>query len=58
MSIFEYRKPGSAKPSRSSLTTLHETLERLEAEPVETPRIADLKRILAGRIAELERKNA
>jgi hypothetical protein len=37
---------------------LHETLERLEAEPVETPRIADLKRILAGRIAELERKNA
>ena len=56
MSIFEYRKqPGSAIPSRDSLATLRETVERLEAEPVKTQRIADLKRILAGRIAELER---
>lgn len=58
MSIFEYRKPGNANPSRDSLATMRETLERLEAESVETPRIADLKRILASRIAELERKTA
>jgi len=58
MSIFEHRKPGSTKVSRDSLVALRETLKRLEAEPMETPRIADLKRILAGRIAELERKTA
>jgi hypothetical protein len=37
---------------------LRKTLERLEAEPEETQQIADLKRILVGRIAELERKTA
>lgn len=37
---------------------LRQTLDRLEAETEETPQIADLKRILAGRIAELERKTA
>jgi hypothetical protein len=37
---------------------LRETLDRLEAKPDETQRISDLKRILAGRIAELEQKTA
>ena len=58
MSIFEYRKPVREQPHRSQLDTLRETLERLEAEPLETPRIAELKRILAGRIAQLKRKTA
>jgi hypothetical protein len=56
MAIFEYRKPIRSKPVRDSLATLRETLEGLKAEPEETPRIADLKRILASRIAEVERK--
>jgi hypothetical protein len=34
------------------------TLKKLEGEQEETPQIIDLKRILAGRIAELERKRA
>jgi hypothetical protein len=58
MSIFEYRKPESAQPHRSQLLTLQKTLNSLEAEPEETQRIADLKRILARRIAELEHKTA
>ena len=37
---------------------LRKTLDRLEEEQEETPQIADLKRILAGRIAELQRKSA
>lgn len=58
MSIFACRKPSSEKPCRDSLAVLRKTLEQLQAEPVETHRIADLKRILAGRIAEMERKTA
>jgi hypothetical protein len=54
MSIFEFRKPAGKQPHRSQLVVLCETLKRLEAEPLETPQIADLKRILAGRIAEME----
>jgi hypothetical protein len=58
MSIFEYRKPAVEQPHRDQLVTLRETLERLDAEPDETQQIVDLKRILTGRIAELERKTA
>ena len=58
MSIFEYRKPVSTQLHRNQLVTLRETLKSLEAEPEETQRIADLKQILTGRIAELERKTA
>lgn len=58
MSIFARRKPSSERPFRDSLATLRRTLELLEAEPVETPQLAELKRILAGRIAEMERKTA
>jgi len=58
MSIFEYRKPSRRTDASQQLLTLQETLKSLEAEPEETQRIADLKQILAGRIAELERKTA
>jgi hypothetical protein len=58
MSIFEHRKPVHELQHRSSLEILRETLKRLEDEPVETERTADLKRILAKHIAELERKTA
>ncbi|MGC2613122.1 MAG: hypothetical protein WA354_03755 [Terracidiphilus sp.] len=58
MSIFEFRKPVAEQPHRNQLVMLRQTLDRLEAETEETPQIADLKRILAGRIAELERKTA
>ncbi|MGA9585864.1 MAG: hypothetical protein WBQ95_11090 [Terracidiphilus sp.] len=58
MSIFEYRKPATGKPPRNQLGVLRETLNRLNAEPLETQQIADLKRILAGKINELERKIA
>ena len=55
--MFEYRKPLD-HPHRNQLEALQETLKRLEAEPIETARIADLKRILADRIADLKRKTA
>ena len=58
MSIFEFRKPVAEQPHRNQLVMLRQTLDRLEAETEETPQIADLKRILAGRIAELKRKTA
>jgi hypothetical protein len=58
MSIFEYRKPVAAHSQRDMLGTLRKTLEKLEEEPEETPQVADLKRILGGRIAELERESA
>jgi hypothetical protein len=58
MSIFDHRKPVYEEPRRNQLAILKETLQSLEAEPVETARTADLKRILAHRIAELERKTA
>ena len=56
MSVFTYRKPGGEIPARSTLETLKRTMKNLEAANAETPQIADLKRILAGRIAELEGK--
>jgi hypothetical protein len=58
VSIFEFRKPTAELPHRNQLGMLRETLDRLEAEEEETQQIADLKRILAGRIAELERSTA
>ena len=58
MSIFEHRKPTAARRERDLLGTLRMTLQKLEEEPEETPQMADLKRILSGRIAEMERKTA
>ena len=58
MSILEHRKPSGLHPAKDMLQTLRETLEKLNSAGEETPRTADLKRILAGRIAELERKSA
>lgn len=55
MSIFEYRKRPADLPPNDSLYTLRTTLEKL-AQAEETPRTADLKRILTGRIAEMERR--
>jgi len=56
MSIFEFRKPIGEQHHRNQLAMLRKTMERLEADPEE--QTADLKRILASRIAELERKTA
>jgi hypothetical protein len=58
MSFLEHRKPTAGQPSRDVLGTLRATLERLEAEQEETPQLTDLKRILMGRIAEMEGRNA
>lgn len=58
MSFFAFRKPVIHSPARSSLEALRATLKNLEAAPAETKQIAELKRILAGRIAEMERKTA
>lgn len=58
MSIFGRRGPAIERPRRDSLAVLRKTLEQLEAEPMETPQLADLKRILVGRIAEMERETA
>jgi hypothetical protein len=58
MSIFDHRRPARSQPAKDVLQTLRETLERLNSAAEETPRTADLKRILASRIAELERKSA
>jgi hypothetical protein len=57
MSIFGHRKPRAVEHPRDQLTTLRHTLEKLEAEPEETTQIAELKRIIANRITELEREN-
>lgn len=56
MSIFEFRKPAVETKPRSSLGILRQTLKNLEATPTQTKQIAELKLILAARIAELERK--
>jgi hypothetical protein len=56
MSIFGYRSANSNRPPRSALAVLRSTLKNLEAESERTEQIADLKRILTGRIAEMERK--
>lgn len=58
MSTLEYRKPVNDQPHHSQLGILRETLQKLETEPKETPQIADLKRILARRIAKNERNKA
>jgi len=58
MSIFEFRKPAAGESHRDTLLTLRETIQRLEAEPQQTPQTATLKRILAVRIQELESKTA
>ncbi|HMG84115.1 MAG TPA: hypothetical protein VK574_00140 [Terracidiphilus sp.] len=58
MSFFTNRKVEEINPTRKTLSRLRETLDGLESERDETPQIADLKRILAGRIAEMERKTA
>lgn len=58
MSMFAFRKPVASTPPRSTMVNLRETLKNLEAAPVETAQIAELKRILAGRITEMERKSA
>jgi hypothetical protein len=58
LSIFEFRKPVGEQHHRNQLAMLRKTMERLEADPEETQQTADLKRILASRIAELERKTA
>ncbi len=58
MSVFDYRKPAAKHPSRDLLEILRTTLAKIEAEPEQTPQLADLKRILMGRIAELERRTA
>jgi hypothetical protein len=56
MSIFENRKAPANVPARDSLQVLRNALQALEAEPEQTPRIADLRRILSNRISELERQ--
>ena len=56
MSIFEYCRPVGEPTHRDMLTTLRQTLEQLEAEDDETPRISDLKRILAARIQAMKSK--
>ena len=54
MRVFEHRKPAADTEPRNALATLRETLAGLEAEPVQTEQIAELKRLLAGQIAEIE----
>lgn len=44
----------SIQPKRPLLDALRATLAKAEADPEETPTLADLKRILRARIAELE----
>ena len=58
MSFFAYRKTETIDPSRKALSRLRETLDRLEREREETRQITELKWILAGRIAEMERETA
>lgn len=43
----------SIQPKRPYLQVLSETLARLEADPVQTSQMADLKRILRDRIASI-----
>ena len=58
MHLFRDRKPAERQHSRDPLTALRATMANLEAEREETQRIVELKRILAARIAEIERKEA
>ena len=57
MQIFRDRKP-IEKQHRDPLSTLRATLSKLEAEPDESPRVIELKSILAARIAGMERRSA
>jgi hypothetical protein len=56
MSIFAFRRADGQTKARSKLVTLRETLKRLEAAHEETRQMAELKNILAARIAEIEQK--
>lgn len=58
MSIFEHRKPARGQSHRSTLLRLHDTLERLEAERKQRPRIMSLTRIVRERVRELESEPA
>jgi hypothetical protein len=58
MDFFHDRKPVEGQRPRDPLNTLRATLACLEAEPEATPRVIQLRRILAARIAEMERKSA
>jgi hypothetical protein len=58
MSFFAYHKTEEIDQAGKMLFRLRETLEGLERERDETPEIAQLRRILAGRIAAMERKTA
>ena len=58
MSFFHDRKPVEAQSHRDPLNALRATLANLEAEEDQTPRIVELRRILAARIAEIERGTA
>jgi hypothetical protein len=54
MSIFEHRKPNDVRHARNLLAILRTTLKKIEANTVQMPHAADLRRILRIRIAELE----
>ena len=58
MSFFECRKVEEIDPALKVLSRPRETLDGLESERDETRQIAELKLILAGRNAEMERKTA
>jgi hypothetical protein len=58
MSLFEFRKAPASETKADALEKLRATLNRLNADPEDTPGITDLKNILAARIAEMERKTA
>ena len=57
MNLFRDRKPVEGH-HRDPLSALRETLANLETEPEESPRAIELKRILAAKIAEMERRSA
>jgi len=56
MSLLRQYPIEKADTTRSALCKLRETLDHLEHENEETPKLAELKRILMGRIAEMESK--
>jgi DNA-binding transcriptional regulator GbsR (MarR family) len=58
MSFFEHRKTEEIDPTGKMLSRLRATLDGVERERDETPQMAHLRRILAGRIAAMERKTA
>ena len=58
MPFFGGQRATQLDPSHAALSRLRETLQGLEHEKEETPQIVELRRILAGQIAEMERKAA